>query len=101
MYPFKFTLKYLLVVGCGIAGVLFLGRGFGLPIPYLEYGSLEAWNVFAGAALLTISLCVAFFWRLSRPKPQAARQSYNVGLGDEWLLQATNSGPHVFRHRSR
>jgi hypothetical protein len=101
MYPFKFTLKYLMVVGFGIAGVLSLGRGFGLPIPYLEYGSLEAWNVIAGAGLLTFSLCVAFFWRLPRPKQKAARQPYNVGLSEEWLLQATTTGPHVFRHRSR
>lgn len=101
MYPFKFILKYLLVVGLGFAGVLSLGRGFGLPIPFLEYGSLEAWNVIAGAGLLTFSLCVAFFWRLSRPKPQAARRSYETGFGDEWLIPTTTTGAQALRHRSR
>ena len=101
MYPFKFILKYLLVVGLGLCGVLSLGRGFGLPIPFLEYGALEAWNVIAGAGLLTFSLCVAFFWRLPRPKQPAARQPYNVRFGEEWLLQTTTTGPHAVRHRSR
>ena len=100
MYSLKFTLKYLVVVGFGLAGVLSLGRGFGLPIPFLEYGSLEAWNVLAGAGLLTFSLCVAFFWRVSRPKLQAARRSYEVGFGEEWLL-STTTGTRAFRHRSR
>ena len=101
MYSLMFTLKYLVVVGFGLAGVLSLGRGFGLPIPFLEYGSLEAWNVIAGAGLLTFSLCVAFFWRLSRPKQQAARRLYKAGFGEEWLLSTTTTGTHAFRHRSR
>lgn len=101
MYPFKFILKYLVVVGLGLSGVLSLGRGFGLPIPFLEYGSLEAWNVMAGAGLLTFSLCVAFFWRLPRPKQLAARRSFEVGFGEEWLVPNTAPGPQAFRHRSR
>ncbi|HSN17466.1 MAG TPA: hypothetical protein VLV87_04590 [Gammaproteobacteria bacterium] len=101
MYPLKFIVKYLMVAGLGLAGVLSLGRGFGLPIPFLEYGSLEAWNVIAGAGLLTFSLCVAFFWRLSRPKQSAARRSYSVGFGDEWLMQTTITGSSALRHRSR
>jgi len=101
MYQLKFSIKYLMVFGLGIAGVLSLGRGFGLPIPFLEYGSLEAWNVIAGAGLLAFSLCLAFFWHLPRPNRPAQPQGFNLNMHDEWLLQASTTGPHSFKHRGR
>lgn len=105
MYPFKFVLKYLVVMLFGIAGVLSLSRGFGLPIPFLKYGALEAWNVLAGAGLLAFSLCCAFFWHAPRraetPEPilePARRRSFT----DEWVLQTEpNTLPPVFDRRSR
>lgn len=100
MYPLKLTLKYLLVGGFGIAGVLALSRGFGLPIPFLEYGSLEAGNVLAGAGLLAMSMGLAFFWRTPRRRNRAHRDAY-AEASDEWMVpspphrprSATGGGP--------
>ena len=66
MYPLFLVGKSLVVFLFGASGILFVSRGFGMPIPYLEYGALEAWNVFAGAALLAVSVAVAVFWHAPR-----------------------------------
>jgi hypothetical protein len=97
MYPLKLTLKYLLVGGLGIAGVIALSRGFGLPIPFLEYGSLEAGNIVAGAGLLAGSMGLAFFWRMPRRRNRASKASYPEA-SDEWMVPATTTQP-PFRHR--
>jgi hypothetical protein len=93
------VLKYLVVGVLGIAGILSLSRGFGLPIPFLEYGALEAWNVIAGGALLAASVACAFFWRAPRRRRGERRRDSYVGMNDEWLLQATTTGPHTFKRR--
>jgi len=97
MYPLKLTLKYLLVGSFGIAGVIALSRGFGLPIPFLEYGSLEAGNVFAGAVLIAASLCCGFFWRMPRRRSRRQRNGY-AEASDDWMVPATTTQP-PFRHR--
>lgn len=66
MYPLFVVSKSIVVFLFGASGVLFVSRGFGMPIPFLEYGALEAWNVFAGAALLTVSVTAAVFWHAPR-----------------------------------
>ena len=96
MYTLKITLKYLLVGGFGAAGVVALSRGFGLPIPFLEYGSLEAGNVVAGGALLAASMCCAFFWRMPRRRRRAPSEG---GSSDEWMVPATSPTTPHFRHR--
>lgn len=68
MYPLFAFSKFLVVILSGASGVLFVSRGFGMPIPFLEYGSLEAWNVVAGAALLAVSAGSAVFWRIPRKR---------------------------------
>ena len=99
MYSLKITLKYLLVGGFGAAGVIALSRGFGLPIPFLEYGSLEAGNVVAGGALLAVSLCCAFFWRMPRRRRRAPGESYG-DASDEWMVPVTTTLP-PFRQQRR
>ncbi len=96
MYPLKVSIKYSLVFFFAACGVLFLSRGFGLPIPFLEYGAVETWNVFAGAALLAVAACVTVFWHTRKPpaKKPAGRQV----LADEWLLQGTTTIPPGPRH---
>ena len=89
MYPLKFIIKYALVGAFGVAGILALSRGFGLPIPFLEYGALEAWNVLVGAGLLGVGLCIAFFWRL--PRPARSRRKGDEPLSDKWLMPATTA----------
>src|SRR6185503_21375606 len=84
MYPLMLSVKYLIVGALGLGGVLSLSRGFGMPIPFLEYGALEAWNVIAGAGLLALSLGCAFFWRAPRRR-KPKRDSY-AGMNEEWLL---------------
>jgi hypothetical protein len=96
MYPIKFFIKCVLIGAFGIAGMLALSRGFGLPIPFLEYGALEAWNVLVGAGLLCVALCIAFFWRL--PRPVKMRRRGDGELSDEWLMPATTA-PKVPRVR--
>jgi hypothetical protein len=98
MYPLMFLLKCLVVGALGLGGVLSLSRGFGMPIPFLEYGALEAWNVIVGAGLLALSLGCAFFWRAPRRRKVAKRDSF-LGIDEEWLLQATTTGPHLFKRR--
>ena len=71
MYPLFLVGKSLVVFLFGASGILFVSRGFGMPIPFLEYGALEAWNVFAGAALLTVSVALAVFWHA--PRAQASK----------------------------
>ena len=66
MYPLFLVSKSIVVFLFGASGILFVSRGFGMPIPFLEYGALEAWNVFAGAALLTVSVAAAVFWHAPR-----------------------------------
>jgi len=93
MHPLKAITKYSLVCFCAACGVLFLSRGFGLPIPFLEYGAVETWNVFAGAALLAVAACVAVFWHVRRPavkKPPAAVSA------DDWLFQGGTTIPRKF-----
>lgn len=98
MYPLILMLKYLVVGALGLGGILSLSRGFGMPIPFLEYGALEAWNVIAGAGLLALSLGLAFFWHAPRRRRNPKRDSY-LGIDEEWLLQATTTGPHLFKRR--
>jgi hypothetical protein len=89
MYPLKFLIKCVLVGAFGIAGILSLSRGFGMPIPFLEYGSLEAWNVLVGAGLLSIGLCLAFFWHV--PRRVGAPRRGDEEVRDEWLIPATTA----------
>jgi hypothetical protein len=98
MYQIKLTLKYLLVGSFGIAGVLALSRGFGLPIPFLEYGSLEAGNVLAGAGLLAASMCCALFWRTPRSRRRRASSDSYSEASDEWMAPVTTTLP-PFRHQ--
>lgn len=58
--------QLLLILLPGVAGLFLLSRGFGMPIPYIEYGATETWNMAAGAALLAVSLATAFFWLAGR-----------------------------------
>ena len=64
MYPLFIVSKSIVVFLFGASGVLFVSRGFGMPIPFLQYGALEAWNVLAGAVLLTVSVAAAVFWHV-------------------------------------
>jgi len=94
MHPLKAITKYSLVFFCAAGGVLSLSRGFGMPIPFLEYGAAETWNVFAGAALLAAAACVAVFWHVGRPaekKPVTPPMA-----GDEWLFQDSRTIPRKF-----
>lgn len=99
MYPLKVCIKYSLVCFCAVCGVLFLSRGFGLPIPFLEYGAIETWNVFAGAGLLALAACVTVFWHTRKPagKKPVRRQI----LADDWLLEGTATIPHRSRDAGR
>ena len=66
--------QLLLILLPGVAGIFLLSRGFGMPIPYIEYGATETWNMAVGAVLLAVSLTTAFFWlagRVSRKRRQS------------------------------
>lgn len=94
MYPLKVSIKYSLVLFFAACGILFLSRGFGLPIPFLEYGAVETWNVFVGAGLLAVAACITVFWhaRVPAAKKPVRRQI----LADEWLLQDSRTIPRKF-----
>lgn len=94
MYPLKVFIKYSLVLLLAIGGVLSLSRGFGLPFLGFEYGAVETWNVFMGAALLAVAACIAVFWHTRRPaeKKPLSRQP----KADDWLLQGTTTIPRKF-----
>lgn len=99
MYPLKVSIKYSLVFFCAACGILFLSRGFGLPIPFLEYGAIETWNVFVGAALLALAACIAVFWHTR--KPAAKKLVRRQTMADDWLLQGTSTIPHRTRGAGR
>ena len=94
MYPLKVSLKYFLVFLLVVAGVLSLSRGFGLPIPFLEYGAAETWNVLAGAGLLALAAGIAVFWHVGRPKTK--KPLSGARMSDDWLLQGTTNIPRKF-----
>ena len=94
MYPLKAISKYSLVFFSAACGILFLSRGFGLPIPFLEYGAVETWNVFAGAALLAVAACIAVFWHVR--KPEAKKPLPVPAVADDWLFQGTTTIPRKF-----
>lgn len=73
MYPLFIVSKSIVVFLFGASGIFFVSRGFGMPIPFLEYGALEAWNVLAGAALLTVSVAAAVFWHAPSARKGGAR----------------------------
>ena len=75
MYPLFVVGKFLVVTAFGASGVLLVSRGFGMPIPFLEYGALEAWNVLVGAALLAVSVAAAVFWH----RPRTAERTRHGG----------------------
>jgi hypothetical protein len=99
MYPLKVSIKYSLVFFFAACGILFLSRGFGLPIPFLEYGAIETWNVFAGAALLALAACVTVFWHTR--KPPAKKPVHRQMLADDWLLEGSVTIPHRSRGAGR
>lgn len=89
MYPFMVFTKLSLILMLCVSGIFFLSRGFGMPIPYLEYGALEAWNVLAGAVLLAAGVAFGFFWKLGRE---------TRATGEGHWLHGTTTGPHGFKH---
>lgn len=95
MRSLKIITKYFLVFLFAACGVLALSRGFGLPIPFLEYGAAETWNVFAGAGLLAVAACITVFWRTRKPKAKKPLPRPNIAA-DDWLLQGTTTIPRKF-----
>jgi hypothetical protein len=95
MHPLKVIAKYSLVCLFAASGLLALSRGFGLPIPFLEYGAAETWNVFAGAALLAVAACIGVFWHTR--EPVAKKPMARTGISaDDWLLHGTTTIPRKF-----
>ena len=94
MYPLKVSFKYSLVCLFALSGILSLSRGFGLPIPFLEYGAVETWNVLAGAALLALAAGIAVFWHVGRP--QVKKPVRRARMSDDWLLHGTTTIPRKF-----
>lgn len=74
MYPFMVFTKLSVILMLCISGVFIMSRGFGMPIPYLEYGALEAWNIAAGAVLLAAGVAFGFFWKVGRRDIQLENQ---------------------------
>lgn len=95
MRSLKIFTKYSLVFLFAACGLLALSRGFGLPIPFLEYGAVETWNVFAGAALLAVAACIAVFWHTRKPAPKKLVSRPGMAA-DDWLLQGTTTIPRKF-----
>lgn len=58
--------QFLMMLMPGVAGLFLLSRGFGMPIPYIEYGATETWTMVVGALLLAASVATAFFWLAGR-----------------------------------
>jgi hypothetical protein len=94
MYPLKVSLKYFLVFMLALGGFLSLSRGFGLPIPFLEYGAAETWNVLLGAGLLAFAACIAVFWHVG--KPQTKKPLSRGRMRDDWLLDGSTTIPRKF-----
>ncbi len=94
MHPLKAITKYSLVFFCAAGGVLSLSRGFGLPIPFLEYGAAETWNVFVGAGLLAVAACIAVFWHVRGAAEK--KPVMQPPAGDEWLLHGSTTIPRKF-----
>ena len=83
MYPFMVFTKLSVILMLCVSGIFFLSRGFGMPIPYLEYGALEAWNIPAGAVLLAMGVAFGFFWKLS--SSETHEDSYGSAGDGHWV----------------
>lgn len=93
MYPFMVFTKLSVILMLCVSGIFFLSRGFGMPIPYLEYGALEAWNVLAGGVLLAMGVAFGFFWKLGRSETHAESAR---GADGHWV-HGTTTSPHGFK----
>lgn len=89
MYGFVVFTKLSVVFLLCLAGIFLLSRGFGMPIPYLEYGALEAWNVLGGAVLLALGVAFAFFWKLAHG--DAHPDHYRHQVDDHWVHRGFKS----------
>ena len=94
MYPFMVFTKLSVILMLCVSGIFFMSRGFGMPIPYLEYGALEAWNIPAGAILLAAGVAFGFFWKVSRSEIHMASQGESR---DGHWTQHSTSITHGFK----
>jgi hypothetical protein len=58
-------LKWILVLGLLVAGVLALLAGLGVGVPFVKYEGLEAHGVPAGGVILIAAIALAFFWKIT------------------------------------
>lgn len=94
MYPFMIFTKLSVILMLCASGIFFLSRGFGMPIPYLEYGALEAWNIPAGALLLAAGVSFGFFWKLTHGETRHESQ----GDDGHWVHGTTTRPHHGLKH---
>ncbi len=87
MYPFMVFTKLSVILMLCVSGIFFMSRGFGMPIPYLEYGALEAWNIPAGAVLLAAGVAFGFFWKVSRSETHV--ESQGESRDGHWTQRST------------
>jgi len=58
-------LKFILVLGLFVAGILFLLKGLGVATPLLKYKGAEAHGVSAGILLVILGILLfACFWKI-------------------------------------
>lgn len=60
---FLAILKGSVVVFAFLLGAVFIGKGIGLKLPWVEYGTLKAYDLPAGSLLLACGVLLAIFWR--------------------------------------
>ena len=87
MYPFMVFTKLCVILMLCITGIFFMSRGFGMPIPYLQYGALEAWNIPAGAVLLAAGVAFGFSWKVSRSETR--EEGHGEGRDGHWTHRST------------
>ena len=74
-------LKWILVSGLLVIGVLSLFTGMGVEVPLVKFKDLEAHGVPAGVAILVAAVALAHFWKITTTETEETSETVSNDEG--------------------